>query len=189
MKKVILAVCCLVLTAACAHSPVTVTLNPQLDVSQPTVGHGEALRVEFINGLQSSVVGSRGGVYQGSSSIGLTAGYPDVLSDRFKKGFASLGFNSWVQEQSPLEAVVTLTSLTFNSLGGGLATTYDVEVTFELQVKSATQVYKNIYSTKGQQKFASTPKADVVGEHLDKLIADTMQRLFADKAMHKIVIQ
>ncbi len=82
-----------VLVAGCAVSPQTITIAPQTNLSGPFYGQGRTLTIEVEDRRASSVLGSRGGVYESSSVITIANDINAALRLAAQSSAAQLGFD------------------------------------------------------------------------------------------------
>ena len=80
-----------VLVAGCAVSPQTITIVPQTNLSGPFYGQGRTLTIEVEDRRASSVLGSRGGVYESSSVITIANDINAALRLAAQSSAAQLG--------------------------------------------------------------------------------------------------
>ena len=77
----------------CAVSPQSVVLYPQATLTGPLYGQGRTMTIQVEDRRSSSVLGSRGGIYETSSVISISNDISAALLAAAQKATSQLGFN------------------------------------------------------------------------------------------------
>ncbi len=179
-----LLVCALaaVLLAACAHSPVQVRVQPEVQVAPANIGAGYTLQARGVNQLPGGGLGSLGGIYADSSNITLANNIEQALGDSLSRGFENWSFRT-IDGPADVQVVANLTDLRYDSPNKLYTTKVDTGASIQLQVMVGGATFFGNYSTSGKDRNLIKPSREEVEVSINKLLSATLQRAFEDEKL------
>lgn len=123
------------IVAGCAMSPMTVHVDPVIDVDSLPLGRQQSLAVATIDQRPSPILGNRGGVYN-TAYVSTASNFPQVVNQSLVNTFRRLDFNAYAGNSGSARVNFIITELRYinppNQLGGPL----------EVRAKIAVQAFK-----------------------------------------------
>ena len=171
------------LLAACAYSPQMITVTPQVKVGASMSGQGQIIRVNVKDRRSDPVLGSLGGIYGDTSGITLANDVEQALLASVSDALARMGFVVDPAYQGDLRLVVYLDELIYSSPDNIYSNKIDMRTSLSVEASKAGSQYKNSYSSKGEKRFVSHPDYEENQQEINKLLADTLARIFEDSAL------
>lgn len=175
------------LISACALSPQVVDIYPQVKVSGPAYGQGRQVDVQVVDKRDSQILGSRGGVYDSSSTITINNNLQSAVLATAQDGLKQLGFNGNSGAQ-PATMVITINQLTYDTKQKNLLYYVDLEASMSVTTTIAGNVHTGNYKTQGNHQFGQAPDAAKNASILNKLISDTIDRALSDNNLAKFIL-
>ncbi|WGL15004.1 YajG family lipoprotein [Microbulbifer bruguierae] len=186
--KVFLLAGCAALLAACAHSPVQVVVQPQVQVAPDNIGAGYTVTTRGVNQLAGGGLGSLGGIYADSSNVTLANNIEDSMAQALSQGFESWSFRS-VGGPADVQVVANLTALSYDSPNTLYTTKVDSGASIQLQVSVKGAVFYGNYSTSGKDRNLIKPSREEVEATVNRLLSATLQRAFEDEKLKSFLRQ
>ena len=191
MKKVIAilaAAGAAVMLAACAHSPVQVVVQPQVNVPADTIGSGYTVHARGVNQLQNGGLGSLGGVYADQSNVRLGNDIEQSLQTALYQGLGAWSFTP-SNAGADVEVVANLTDLRYDSPNKLYTTKVDTGAAIQLQVTIGGATFFGNYSTSGKDRNLIKPSKEEVQSSINRLLSATLQRAFEDEKLKAFLRQ
>ncbi|MFV8783479.1 YajG family lipoprotein [Microbulbifer sp. SA54] len=191
MKKIsvfLTAVFSAALLAACAHSPVQVMVQPQVNVPADTIGSGYTVYARGVNQLPGGGLGSLGGIYADESNVTLANDIEQSLAVALNQGFGAWSFRP-VQSGADVQVVANLTDLSYNSPNKLYTTKVDSGASIQLQVTVGGATFFGNYSTSGKDRNLIKPSREEVQSSVNQLLSATLQRAFEDEKLKAFLRQ
>jgi len=181
MKRLLLFVGALAL-AGCAHSPLQIQLQPQVQVAADSIGSGHSLNVQGVNELPGGGLGSLGGVYAETSQVNIANEAGEAIAAGLRQGFTNWSFR--ITDTAPeVQVVAKLVKLTYNSPNTVYTTTIDTSAEIHLEVTAGSASYFATYSTSGQDRNLVKPSREEVQTRVNGLLSATLQKVFEDEKL------
>ncbi len=179
------------LLAGCALSPQQVTIAPQLAPADSNIGAGRSVRVVVEDRRESPVIGHRGGVYADTSNITAANDIGQALARAAEQKLRSMGFavvSGFAPADSELRVVVDTLSYQHPDKA---AVGYDVELLSVLgaEVQRSEQRYEGRYRVKTSRHFFNSPSAPHNEKLINEVLAETLERLFADAKLQAFMLR
>lgn len=171
------------LLAGCAYSPQMITVSPQIVVDSSMPGQGQVIRASVIDRRPDPVLGSLGGIYGDTSNITLATDTEQALFASISDALVRMGFVVDPSYQGDLRLVVYLDKLVYSSPDNLYSNKIDMHIVLGVEASKAAGSYKNSYSSKAEKRFASHPDLKENQQEINKLLADTLERVFKDQAL------
>ncbi|MCO1333438.1 YajG family lipoprotein [Microbulbifer sp. OS29] len=181
MKKLLILVGTLVL-AACAHSPLQIWLQPQVQVAPEAIGEGYSMSISGVNELPGGGLGSLGGVYADTAQVTIGNDAGEAIAAGLRQGFSNWSFR--MSDGAPqVDVVAKLVKLTYNSPNTFYTTQIDTSAEINLEVKIGPRTYFGTYSTSGKDRNLVKPSREEVQSRVNGLLSATLQRVFEDQKL------
>ncbi|WNW13471.1 YajG family lipoprotein [Pseudomonas sp. DTU_2021_1001937_2_SI_NGA_ILE_001] len=174
----------------CAHSPQQLSPQPRITAQLAPVGHGQPVVVRVVDGRQSQVLGTRGGMYPETSSI--TVSGADVLPKLQAQAEAAvrlLGFTPTQGGNAP-QLTVTLADLRYQSPKEGMyVTEATISSTFRADVRNNGRSYNGRYAASLDQRFGMAPNQETNTKLVGDVLSDALTRVFQDPTIGNTLAQ
>ncbi|WP_308363870.1 MULTISPECIES: YajG family lipoprotein [unclassified Microbulbifer] len=188
MKKMLLFLGAIAL-AACAHSPLQIRLQPQVEVAPDTIGAGHTINVRGANKLPGGGLGSLGGIYADTSNVTLANNVETAMADALSEGFAAWSFRPVESGAADVHVVANLTGLSYDSPNKLYTSKVNTSAEVQLQVTIGGATYYGNYSTSGVDRSLVKPDRAEVEARVNGLLSTTLQRAFADEKLKSFLRQ
>lgn len=177
-----------VFMSGCAVSPQSIVINPQATVSGLSYGQGRALTIKVEDRRSSKILGSRGGVYESSSTITIANDINDALLLVAQGAAAQLGFDG-----SSLAAPATLTlaldELSYNTQTKNLINTITISAKITLITSVNGSSHTGHYQTQRSHKLPSLPNAQKNQQLINEALSTSLERGFSDISLVNFLAQ
>lgn len=176
--------------AGCAHSPQQLNPQPKLNSQLAPVGRGQPVVVRVVDGRQSQVLGTRGGLYPETSSITVNgAQLLPVLQAQAEAAVRLLGFTPTPSGNGP-QLTLTLTDLKYQSPKEGMyVTEATISSTFRADVQNNGRSYNGRYAASLDQRFGMAPNEETNTRLISDVLSDALTRVFKDPSISQILGQ
>jgi len=165
--------------SACAVSPQSVVLQPLAAVTGPAYGQGRALTIIVEDRRTNSSLGSRGGVYEASSTISISNDIKSALLLAAQKAAAQLGFNG-NSSAEPAQLTLVLEQLTYDTQTQSLIHTVSLDAKITLITTVNGSSHTGHYQTEASHKFPRLPDAQKNSEIINNVLSTSLERGFSD---------
>ncbi|MFZ5723429.1 MAG: YajG family lipoprotein [Pseudomonadota bacterium] len=172
--------------AGCALSPQVVDLTPTLVLPPGNVGAGRIVNVQVIDERDDTAIGSRGGVYAGSSTIKAGNDVAAVIRDALEKGLVAQGY---VIGSTNADAVlhVGVQKLSYVVPKGAVATSADITVSIGVTAERGERKLATGYRSTVTHRFPVAPTAEQNEIWINEVLSATLARFFADQQMREFL--
>ena len=177
-----------VMLAACAHSPVQVVVQPQVNVPADTIGSGYTVQARGVNQLPGGGLGSLGGIYADSSNVRLGNDIEQSLQTALYQGLGAWSFRP-ADNGADVQVVANLTDLRYDSPNKLYTTKVDTGAAIQLQVTVNGATFFGNYSTSGKDRNLIKPSREEVQSSINRLLSATLQRAFEDEKLKAFLRQ
>ena len=179
MKKIVISLLSL-LVVACAHSPQQVTVSPVLSMEGEAFGDNRPVNVTFEDRRASKDIGSRGGIYAGTSVISIQNDIDQSILSAAKGKLAVLGFNINSGSDEATAINVVLKDISYQPINRTLGNNIEVQVVMDIELESQGETFTGEYKSKTQRQSVMAPDEEDNSKMLSDLVSQTMNRMFAD---------
>ena len=163
----------------CAVSPQTIVLRPQATLTGPFYGQGRVLTIEVEDHRTSSVLGSRGGVYQNSSLITIGNDINAALLLTAQESAAQLGFNG-SSSAAPAHLRLILEELSYDTRTKGIINTVSLDAKITLITSVGGSSHTGHYRTQRSHQFTQLPDAQKNQNIISEVLSTSLERGFSD---------
>lgn len=168
------------LLAACAYSPQQITVRPALSVEGEAYGMGLPLEVLAEDARANPVLGTRGGVYDQTSTISIANDLNEAIVRSARSLLAAQGFQ--VNSRDPERAVlrIVVDELTYDTGGEGVGHNVELLAVLRAEVVRGGESFSGRYQSRQQQRFVYAPSAERNEQLVNDVLGQTLERMFAD---------
>ncbi len=175
--------------AACGLSPQLASPEPRLSGQLTPVAQGQTVSVHVSDGRSSPVLGSRGGLYEGSNDLSVEGrSFLPRLQAETEAGLRMRGFNIVPQGQAPAVFDLQVTGLTY-AVGEGRTVMSEVQLTatYLVRLRKDGRNYEGSYTAKLKKKFVKPPTDRTNDQLVSTIMSDALQRVFDDPGISQFL--
>ena len=176
------------LMGGCAVSPQSIVLSPQAALSGPAYGQGRALAITVEDRRSSSVLGSRGGIYEASSVITISNDITSALLIAAQGAANQLGFDG-SSASAPATLTLILEQLSYDTQSNNLIHTVSIDAKITLVTTVGGSSHTGHYQTQRSHKFPSLPEAQKNQEIITEALSTSLERGFSDISLANFLAQ
>ncbi|MBD9415422.1 hypothetical protein IB234_12740 [Pseudomonas sp. PDM16] len=175
----------------CAHSPQQLRPQPKLTSALVAVGQGQPVVVRVVDGRQSPVLGTRGGLYPETSAISVQG--QDILPRLQAEAEAAvrlLGFTPSPNAYNAPQLTLTLAELKYQSpKEGSYVTEADISASIRADVQNSARRYSGRYGASLNQRFGMAPNQETNTKLVSDVLSDALTRAFKDPTIGQMLGQ
>ncbi|WP_373387401.1 YajG family lipoprotein [Pseudomonas alcaligenes] len=175
----------------CAHSPQQLRPQPRLTAQLAPVGQGQPVVVRVVDGRQSPVLGTRGGLYPETSAI--TVQGQDILPRLQTEAEAAvrlLGFTPSQNAYNAPQLTLTLVDLKYQSpKDSTYVTEANISASFRADVQNSSRRYSGRYGASLNQRFGMAPNQETNTKLVADVLSDALTRTFKDPTIGQLLGQ
>lgn len=172
----------LLLLNACALSPQTVVIDPELSVV--TQGTGEKdirLSLEVVDPRTTDVIGQRGGVYKTTSDIRTDPGMTTTLRKKLATAFGNLGYQVVTPDEAArARLLVEIAELTYVAHQEELIDTIETRVVIRTTCWKGSGQYGSTYRVTHKKEVIKAPSEEKNEELVNNVIARALDKMLSD---------
>lgn len=172
--------------SACALSPQTVTLKPTLEIPRDTIGNAGTVKVLVTDMRNSSLVGTRGGIYEKTSEIRSDNDVADAIRQQVQAGLLAQGFKDGGNE-AETTLRIRLMELQYAVPPGAVTTSASIVVAIEITAERGGGRHTATYRSEVSHRFPVTPTATQNEIWINDVLSETLQRFFNDAQMRTFI--
>jgi len=176
------------LMGGCAVSPQSIVLSPQATLSGPAYGQGRALTVNVEDRRSSSILGSRGGIYEASSVITISNNITGALLIAAQDAANQLGFDG-SSSSAPAQLNLILEELSYDTQSNNLIHTVSINAKITLTTTVGGSSHTGRYQTQRSHKFPRLPDAQQNQEIISEVLSTSLERGFSDISLANFLAQ
>ena len=176
------------LMGGCAVSPQSIVLSPQATLSGPAYGQGRALIINVEDRRSSSVLGSRGGIYEASSVITISNSITNALLVAAQGAASQLGFDG-SSSSAPAQLTLILEELSYDTQSNNLIHTVSINAKITLTTTVGGSSHTGHYQTQRSHKFPRLPDAQKNQEIISEVLTTSLERGFSDISLANFLAQ
>lgn len=173
----------------CAHSPQQLRPQPRITAQLAAVGQGQPVAVRVVDGRQSPVLGTRGGLYPETSAI--TVQGQDILPRLQTEAEAAvrlLGFTPSPNAYNAPQLTLTLADLKYQSpKDGTYVTEANISASFRADVQNSNRRYSGRYGASLNQRFGMAPNQETNTKLVGDVLSDALTRAFKDPVIGQLL--
>ncbi|MDX5373391.1 MAG: YajG family lipoprotein [Pseudomonadaceae bacterium] len=175
----------------CAHSPQQLRPQPRMTAQLTPVGQGQPVVVRVVDGRQSPVLGTRGGLYPETSAI--TVQGADILPRLQAEAEAAvrlLGFTPSQNAYNAPQLTLTLAELKYQSpKDSTYVTEANISASFRADVQNSSRRYSGRYGASLNQRFGMAPNQETNTKLVADVLSDALTRTFKDPTIGQLLGQ
>ncbi len=173
----------------CAHSPQQLRPQPRITAQLAAVGQGQPVVVRVVDGRQSPVLGTRGGLYPETSAISVQG--QDILPRLQTEAEAAvrlLGFTPSQNAYNAPQLTLTLADLKYQSpKDGSYVTEANISASFRADVQNSNRRYSGRYGASLNQRFGMAPNQETNTKLVGDVLSDALTRAFKDPVIGQLL--
>ncbi|MGL4318390.1 MAG: YajG family lipoprotein [Pseudomonas sp.] len=173
----------------CAHSPQQLRPQPRITAQLAAVGQGQPVVVRVVDGRQSPVLGTRGGLYPETSAISVQG--QDILPRLQTEAEAAvrlLGFTPSQNAYNAPQLTLTLADLKYQSpKDGSYVTEANISASFRADVQNSNRRYSGRYGASLNQRFGMAPNQETNSKLVGDVLSDALTRTFKDPVIGQLL--
>jgi len=162
----------------CALSPQQISPNPIITAELPAVGHGQAINVRVVDGRASNVLGTRGGLYSGTSNV--TVNSEDMIPKLQAQAESALTKMGYKPISSGAEYTLTISVANLAYKAPDSVRKVDVTATLKSELRTPSKTFNGRYSASKHQEFASAPNITDNTQLVTEVLVDALTRTLKD---------
>jgi uncharacterized lipoprotein len=168
---------------ACAFTPQTAVINPDVELTETDEGHGATVAVKVVDERPSDALGHRGAAFKGAKITtdqnieGLIR--EEIMRGLIKKGFKPISCDVNSKPNLKVEIRLLEYSTSMGFWTGGVHT----KAALKAIADANGQTYENIYRVENEKRVVFVPTASTNEEYLNKLVSDILTKLFQDEKL------
>jgi uncharacterized lipoprotein len=167
------------LMGGCAVSPQSIVLHPQATLTGPIYGQGRELTIKIEDRRSSSVLGTRGGIYENSSVITISNDITAALLLAARTSAAQLGFDG-SSSSAPAHLTLILEELSYDTQTSNLINTVSIDANITLVTTVGGSSHTGHYRTQRSHQFPRLPDAQKNQEIISEALSTSLERGFSD---------
>jgi len=176
--------CLALILGGCGLSPQKLSPRPEVDTERLSLQtQGQPIRLVVVDGRTEQEIGTRGGIYGGTSYLTLTSN--DILpklKTQVDRGLRILGFVPGTDRNAP-QLTVTLTLVDYQAVRSGVNAQSSVRASLSVQTENGNRRYQGIYTATVARSFPNSPDKRANNQLLTQVLSDALDRMFADKGI------
>jgi uncharacterized lipoprotein len=182
--KYILALSLALLLAGCAKSPQQVTFDAQVSEGSVWVGKGKRAELQVVDARSSTNIGSRGGIYQSTSTLSLDNRATEDMSIYLQTRLLTAGFK--LSNTEPFSKwTVKLTDLTYDyKKVKGMRDQVEITSGISVEIVSGLSTYTNEYSASSVNELVTLASDAQNQEWINTTLNAALDQLFADAGIN-----
>lgn len=167
----------------CALSPQHLELQPLVNGPFQAVGQGQPVTLTVVDGRPSPVIGTRGGIYAGTSTISVAGqSLMPRLQAQADAGLRLLGFTP--SAQSGTQMTLTLTEIKYATpKDDSYVTEANISAVFRAEVQNNGRRYTGRYAASLNQRFGMAPNEQTNSKLVSDVVSDALSRVFRDPSI------
>jgi uncharacterized lipoprotein len=173
------------LLAACALSPQTVNIRPDLDMSQANaIGQGTRITLQVIDNRSSLVIGSRGGVYADTSTISTRSDISTPIRGELVPGLRALGYEVVDAGQAAkADLRVLVDAIEYKAVGGRVLTDIETAATVRAVAKVGNREFTGRYRGTQTKEVLRKPTPEDNDELINAAVSRVLERMLTDREL------
>lgn len=174
-----------VLLAACARSPQTVNIRPDLDLSQANaIGQGTRVTLQVVDNRSSRVIGSRGGVYADTANISTANDITTPIYGELVPGLRALGYEVVGADQaSKADLRVLVDAIEYRTIGGRVLTDIETAATVRAVARVGNREFTGRYRGTQTKEVLRAPSQADNDELVNAAISRVLERMLTDREL------
>ncbi len=169
--------------SACALSPQVISLNPEISVSEGNEQQfSKAINIMVNDTRDSSVLGSRGGIYSDTALLTTADNMTSNLKNILENAFSSLGYNVFGNSGSNI-LTVNIDELSYNADRQTAVTKVVTSASVGVSCQNPQQTMNNTYRITDTKDFITTPTARQNRDAINSTLTTAMNRMFDDETL------
>jgi uncharacterized lipoprotein YajG len=176
------------LLGACAFNPQKVTLQPVLTVSGSDVGKARVISLKIVDERPKQVLGHRGTAYGSAAEITTDQDVSEIVRDKVSEGLRANGFDVVsAGANSPLSMKVEIRLIEYSTSTGMWTGGIHTKAALKVVCKNGSRDYENLYRQENEDRIMVVPTAEKNEEFLNKVVAQTLDKIFQDQELMKFL--
>lgn len=178
--KLLLSLGTLALTG-CAFNPQTVTFNRDLAVPTAALGGGNAISLVVKDERADTALGRRGTGVAQAAAITTKENMDQVVKDKFTVGLQNLGFKVAADAGGPRKLTVELRLLGYSTSQGFWTGGVHTKGAIKVMGRFGDTDFEKTFRAEEEERIMVVPTADKNAELLNKILDQTLIKVFADE--------
>lgn len=173
----------------CALSPQTVDVKPSIDTaSLARGGDGRTIALDVADNRGSAVIGTRGGVYSGTSEIRTGADIKTSVRNEVSRALQAMGYRvAAAGEPADAALTVIIDSIDYNAIGQNVVKAVEIAATLRVVSKVDNREYTGRYRGKRTSDVLTAPGVEENEKMINAAISHVLERVLTDAELHKFM--
>ena len=173
----------------CGLSPQYLQPDPRFTGQVAKVGQGQPVTVQVRDARSSQIIGTRGGLYAGSSAISVSGdSFLPRLQAETDAAVRMMGFTPMSQGAGNAQLTLTVTELSYTAVEKNpLSKEAQLQAVYMLEAVNGTRRYNGRYAATLTQGYASAPNEQKNTEWVSSVLSEALQRVFKDPAVGQLL--
>lgn len=174
-----------VLLTACALSPQTVNIRPDIDLSQANaIGQDTKVALQVIDNRSSRVIGSRGGVYADTANISTASDITTPIRGELVAALRKLGYEVVSADQAhKADLRVLVDAIEYRTTGGRVLTDIETAATVRAVARVGNREFTGRYRGTQTKEVLRTPSQQDNDELVNAAISRVLERMLTDREL------
>lgn len=178
----------LVALSGCALSPQQVVVQPVLPLEGEAWGQGTPLTVIGEDQRASAVLGSRGGVYGESATLTISNDLGKAIQRAATGYLATQGFQVNHADSSAAILRIVVEELRYETPDEKIGRETKIVAVLRAEAQRGGESITGRYQSTAEYRSVTRPDANDNSQWLNKILTDTMLRMFADPKLKAFLV-
>ena len=179
----------LLLLGGCALSPQQLTIQPMLPLNGDAWGRGVPLTVTGEDRRSDPVLGSRGGVYGETSTLTISNDLGLALARAAKGYLATQGFQINHADSSAARLHIVVDELRYEAPDEKIGRETRIVAVLRAEATRGGDSLTGRYQSRAEYRSVTRPDAADNTRWINQLLAETLQRMFADPELRQFLLR
>lgn len=174
-----------VMLVACAHSPQTINIRPDIDVSKANaLGQGTKITLQVVDNRASRVIGSRGGVYADTANISTVSDIATPIRGELVQGLRVLGYEVVGADQaSKADLKVLVDAIEYKTTSKRVMTDIETAATVRAVARVGNREFSGRYRGTQTKEVLRTPSSEDNDEMVNAAVSRVLERMLTDQEL------
>lgn len=183
-RQLLLLTSALVVLSACALSPQTVVVNPELSMESSTATKTPLrIRIDVGDPRSTNIIGQRGGIYKETSHIRTDDDMTATLQRKLSGAFAQMGFSVMGSGEADVYLTVNTTKIQYMVIKDNVLNQIKIDIELQGICQKNNQQFRRKYQVSRTKDIVKTPSMEENEELVNEAMAIALGNLLADKAL------
>ncbi len=170
--------------SACAFTPQTAVIKPEVNFTETDEGHGATVVVKVVDERSSKALGHRGSATYKGAKITTTQDIEGLIREEIMQGLAKKGFKpiDCTSECTP-NLKVEIRLLEYSTSTGFFTGGIHTKAALKAIANANGKIYEKIYRVDNEKRVVVVPTASANEKYLNQLVSEILNKLFQDQEL------